>query len=209
MTSGFPFLRATKHPARLGSSKPTIGSHDVISTTARGLSCEPADLSQRGTCRRSGTPGHRAAAAGDLSLRATRLVESEPHPLSRSGRHRPRLPLSSLPRREHSHQASLHRNRLGRGTRVERSRPLPGLERHPEQPAASLDCGRRPGDRVSQPVGLQQREHLRLRGPPGLLRARGAPCGALRAVRRSDGHRRFVRGQAAELAQRRCGPPRR
>ena len=37
--------------------------------------------------------------------------------------------------------------------------------------------------RVPQPVGLQQRQHLRLRGPPALLRARRTPRRPLRARR--------------------------
>ena len=57
--------------------------------------------------------------------------------------------------------------------------------------------------------GLQQRQHVRLRGPPDQLRARRPPRGPLRAERHGDGDRREVPGQAAEFAERRRGASRR
>ena len=56
------------------------------------------------------------------------------------------------------------------------SRPLSGLERHPEQPADALDRGRRSRVRLPHALEQQQRQHLRLSGPADLLRAsrRGA-----------------------------------
>ena len=62
---------------------------------------------------------------------------------------------------------------------------------------------------LPQPVRQQQRQHLRLRGPPALLRARQPPRRPLRAERQGHGDRRQVRGQAPQLAQRRGRPSRR
>ena len=67
--------------------------------------------------------------------------------------------------------------------------PLPRVERHPEQPAAALDRGRRPRQRVPRAVEQQQRQHLRLPGPAALVRAPHAARGALRARRLGDRHR--------------------
>ena len=69
---------------------------------------------------------------------------------------------------------------------MERSGPLPGVERHPEQPAAALARGRRPRQRLPHAVEQQQRQHVRLPGPPALLRAPDAPRRPLRARRLGD-----------------------
>ena len=89
------------------------------------------------------------------------------------------------------------------GPGLERRRPLPRLERHPEQPPAALARGRRPRLGVPHAVQQLQRQHLRLPGPPALLRAPDAARRALRARRLDHGPRRQLRGQAAQLAQRR------
>ena len=86
---------------------------------------------------------------------------------------------------------------------MERAGALPGLERHPEQPAAALARGRRPRQRVPHAVEQQQRQHLRFPGPAALLRAPDAPRRALRARRLDHRHRRRVQRQAAQLAERR------
>ncbi len=59
-----------------------------------------------------------------------------------------------------------------------------------------------------QSVGLQQREHVRLRRPSTLVRTRRTPRGALRARWKRDGDRRQVQRQAAEFAERRGGASR-
>ena len=63
--------------------------------------------------------------------------------------------------------------------------------------------------RVPQPVEQQQRQHVRLPGPPALLRASHPARGPLRARRLGDRARRGVQRQAAELAQRRGAASRR
>ena len=128
-------------------------------------------------------------------------------PVSRPGHRRARSALPPLHRRQHADQAAAHRHAVGRRAGVERRRPLPGLERHPEQRADALDRRRRPRHRVPQPVRLQQRQHVRLRRAAALLRARRPPRRALRAERHGHGDRREVPGQAAELAERRRRAP--
>ena len=81
--------------------------------------------------------------------------------------------------------------------------PLSRVERHPEQPAAPLARGRRARQRVPHAVEQQQRQHVRLPGPPALLRAPHPARGALRARRLGDRHRGMLQRQAAQLAQRR------
>ena len=88
---------------------------------------------------------------------------------------------SAVHRRQHGDQAALHRHAVVRRAGVERRRPLSGLERHPEQRADALDRGRRPRHGVSQSVRQQQRQHVRLRGPAALVRARRPARRALRA----------------------------
>ena len=84
---------------------------------------------------------------------------------------------------EHTDQAAPHGDALGRRSGLERRGALPGVERHPEQRSDALDRRRRPRHRLPQPVGLQQRQHLRLRGPAALLRARRPPRRPVRAQR--------------------------
>ena len=105
--------------------------------------------------------------------------------------------------RQHADPPPAHRHALGRGAGMERRRPLPGVERHPQQRPVALGRGRRPGQRVPQSVGPQQRQHLRPAGPPAVLRALRAPRRPLRARRVDHRHRRALPGQAAQLAQRR------
>ncbi len=59
------------------------------------------------------------------------------------------------------------------------------------------------------PSNNSQRQHLRLPGPPALLRAPDAAGGALRARRLDHGPGRQLRGQAAQLAERRRAASRR
>ena len=92
---------------------------------------------------------------------------------------------------------------LGRRAGVERRRPLSGVERHPEQRPDALDRRRRPRHDVPQSVGLQQRQHVRLRRPAALLRARRPPRRPLRANGTVTVIAEQVSGQAAELAERR------
>ena len=85
--------------------------------------------------------------------------------------------------------APVDRRAVVGGPGVERPGPLSRVERHPEQPPAALARGRRPRQRVPQPVEQQQRQHVRLPGPPALLRAPDPARGPLRARRLGDGHR--------------------
>ena len=107
------------------------------------------------------------------------------------------------------HPATVDRRAVVGRTGVERAGTLSGVERHSQQPATALARGRRAGERLPQPVEQQQRQHLRLPGPPAVLRAPDAPRGALRARRLGDRARRRLRRQEAELAQRRRAPSRR
>ena len=105
------------------------------------------------------------------------------------------------------HPAALDRRPLVGGAGVERPGALPRLERHPQQPAAPLAGGQRPRERLPPAVEQQQRQHVRLPGPPALLRAPHAPGRPLRARRLDHGARGLVRGQAPQLAERRRPPP--
>ena len=59
------------------------------------------------------------------------------------------------------------------------------------------------------PVEQQQRQHVRLPGPPALVRAPHAPRGPLRERRLDHAHRRQVQRQAPELTERRRAASRR
>ena len=124
-----------------------------------------------------------AAAAGLAGSDAARLGRRRAAAVSGSGHRRARPALPPLHHLQHADQAAAHRHAVGRRPGLERRRPLPGLERHPEQRPAALDRGRRPRHDLPQPVRQQQRQHLRLRGPADLLRARQPPRGPLRAER--------------------------
>ncbi len=105
--------------------------------------------------------------------------------------------------------ASVDRSAVGRRAGLERAGPLPRVQRHPEQPADALHRGRRPGHGVPDAVQQQQRQHLRLPRPADFVRASDAARGPLRARRLDHRAGRFVRGQAAQLAQRCRRPSRR
>ncbi len=76
------------------------------------------------------------------------------------------------------------------------------VQRCEGQHAVSLYLGKRRGHAVPQAVVQQQRQRLRLPGPPAFDPGFLPPRGAVGAGRIDDGDRRFVRGQAAEFAQR-------
>ena len=82
-------------------------------------------------------------------------------------------------------------------------RPLPGLERHPEQPADALASRTTAASPCSAAVQQQQRQHLRLPGPADLLRALTRRVVRYELDGSVDGPRRLLQGQAAQLAQRR------
>ena len=94
-----------------------------------------------------------------------------------------RAGLRRAPAAQRADPAPVDGRALGGGAGVERAGPLPGVERHPQQPAAALDRGRRARQRVPHAVEQQQRQHLRLPGSAALLRARHPARGALRARR--------------------------
>ena len=92
------------------------------------------------------------------------------------------------------------RHAVGGGPGLERRRPVPRLERHPEQRADALDGRRRPRHGLPQPVGLQQRQHLRL------SRAASCPASTADAASplRADGRSRSLpTGSTASASTRR------
>lgn len=123
--------------------------------------------------------------------------------LRRSGRDHRRSVVQRAPAGERADPAPVDGGALVGGAGVERPGALPRLERHPQRPAAALAGGRRSRHRVPRAVEQQQRQHVRLPGPPALVRAPDTARGALRERRRRHADRRPVRRQAAELAQRR------
>ena len=60
---------------------------------------------------------------------------------------------------------------LGRRAGLERRGPLCRLERHSQQRANALAQRRWPRQQIPRSLALQQRQHIRLRGPADLLRA--------------------------------------
>ena len=132
---------------------------------------------------------------------AARLVEARAGTLPRSGHRGAGSSLPPLHHLQHVYQTAAHRHVVGRRSRLERRRPVSRLERHPEQPAAAMDRGRRAGDDVQESSRVQQREHVRLPGPAALVRARRAACGAVRTERNRDDDRGALPGEAPELAE--------
>ena len=106
---------------------------------------------------------------------------------------------------QYAHPASLHRNPLGGGTRLERSGALPGLERHSQRPSTSLAGRGRTRERLPVPLGKQQREYVRLPGTSDLLRTWDPAGCALRAGRHGHGAGRRVGRETAQRSQRRGG----
>ena len=102
------------------------------------------------------------------------------------------------------------RHALGRGPGLVRRRPLPALERHPQQPHHALGRGDRRRQRLPQAVEQRQRQHPRPPGP-----AASPASTTTRRVTRTEydgthhGADRQVRRQAAQLAERHRGQVRR
>ena len=148
------------------------------------------------------------AAGAARGGRAARRLGAEPA-LSRPVRPHPRSELHAVPRQPGQGGAARHGVPLVRGPGVVRRRPLSRVERHPEQPAPEMGGGNGRGQRVPPAVALRQRQHARPPGTAADLRARRA-AGDADGIRRHDHRdRRTLRGQAAELAQRRRVPLRR
>ena len=81
-------------------------------------------------------------------------------------------------------RAPVSRHDVGGGPGVERRRPLPDLERHPEQRAAALDRGRRQrAPQFRYPSNNSNGNTFDYSGPAGRVRARHAARGPLRARR--------------------------
>ena len=114
----------------------------------------------------------RAAEHGDQPAARFRPERRAEHLFLGSGRHRGRSVASTAWRSRTRPIQRLWTGALwAEGPAWNAEGTLPGLERHPEQPADALDRGRRPRDRVPHAVEQQQRQHLRLPGPADLLRA--------------------------------------
>ena len=88
--------------------------------------------------------------------------------------------------RQRRRRAHRHGLPLGGGAGLVRRRPLPALERHPQQPDHALGGGDRRGQRLPRAVAQHQRQHARPPGPPGHLRARCAPGDPDRARRHAS-----------------------
>ena len=94
---------------------------------------------------------------------------------------------------------------MGRGAGLVRRPPLPGLERHPQQPHAAVGRGNGRGDPVPEPLELRQRPHPRPAGPSCLMRAPDQAGDRDRTRRLDHGAHRPVRWQTAQRTQRRGG----
>ena len=95
-----------------------------------------------------------------------------------------------------------HRLSVGRGSGLVERGPVFRVQRRAGQHPVSLPVGQPAGDAVPQAVQQQQRQFVRFPGAPALDRGLLPPRGALGTRRHDDGDRRFVRRQAAELAER-------
>ena len=136
--------------------------------------------------------------------RRPRLVRCGARALPRARRRGARPALRALPHRQHAAPAPAHRHALWAegppGTPV--GRYLVWSDIPNDVQMRWLD-GRRARERHAQSVGQQQRQHVRPRGPPDLVRARQPARRPLRARRLRDGAGRALERQAAERAQRR------
>ena len=81
--------------------------------------------------------------------------------------------------------------------------PLPGVQRHPEQPNASLGRVQRRRGGLPLAVELRERPHPRPRGPPGQLRAERPAGHPDRTSRDGDRARRPDRREAIQQSERR------
>ena len=192
----------------MASDLPDIVNHTPLSRRALltrvGLAAGAAVVAPRIARAQSGP--HGAAQHGHDPAARLRAERGADHLLHGSGRPHRRPDVQRARPAQQRHPAAVDRRALVGGAGVERPGALPGLERHPQQPAAALARGRRPRERLPHAVEQQQRQHVRLPGPPALLRAPDAPRRALRARRLDHGPRRLVRRQAAQLAERRRPP---
>ena len=205
-----PAVRDPIHNSRKHSLRGGYGSDD--SAHGRVYSVGPSHLShghaRRGGCRARNSAGAgRPATAGFAGPDAARLVEA------RAGTEIP-IPTSSrsIPVSAVTSSATRSIRRLHIGTLWAEGPAWNGVGRYlvwsdiPNnvQMRWIEEDGAR--DDVPQSVGLQQRQHVRLRGAAALVRARRAPGRPIRTQRDRHGHRREVPGQAIELAERRRGP---
>src|SRR6267143_1920779 len=156
---------------------------------------EQEGVSQSGSGRRR--------AGGDAARRSTNCgsVAAEPA-LSGSGHQDRRPGLRALSPRAREGGENRLGHALERGAGVVRRRPLPFVERHPEQPHHEVGGGNRRGQRVPQALEQRQRQYARPPGKAPHLRARHAARDAHRARRRDQRDRRPLRRQAAQLAER-------
>ena len=186
-----------------------------MSQPLTGLSCAQGEFSRRPlVTRRSVLTGAIAAAVVGQGARPQPPAQAaSPHPTPRdwSGREPVRYPDPDIvaldPRFAKYVMFNTPIERLytgalwAEGPAWNARGQVPRLERHPERPAAALDRRRRPRQDVPQPVGQQQRQHVRLRGPAALVRARHPPRRALRARWQRHGA-----GRASSTASRSIRP---
>ena len=152
--------------------------------------------------RRALVDGWRSGSARVQRTGSVRAVEAD-RALSGSRRAGARSGVRQVPARHRGGRAARHRRALERRSGVDRRRTLPAVERHPEQRHHALGRDQRHGHRIPQARRLLERSHARSPGPPDRLRARAAPRHAHRARRPDQRARRPLRGQAAQLAERR------
>ena len=178
------------------------GSRRGAPTSGRPGRLRPARLPGRGGDRRG---RHRHVGRGHgTQLRAGR---DRPLPGPRHRRTRQAVPGQA---RQHADPAALHRHPVGRGLRLVRHQPLPGVERHPACGEPALARGGRPcRPPLPRLLAPQQRQHLRFRGPADQLLPRARQRHPLRVGRHRHRARDRVRGAALQRPQRRHGAPRR
>ena len=123
-------------------------------------------------------------------------------PLSRPGHRRRSTRASPSTRSATRHPAALHRHAAGPKGRPGAARAATWSGATSPTTAQMRWLEEDGHVSVFRAVRLQQRQHLRLRGPAALLRARPAPRVPLRARRHRHRHRRQVQRQAAQRAER-------
>ena len=137
------------------------GSHHRCRGRGSGL-CTSAGC---GTSGGAGRSGRFRYASDDARLFAGRAAGR----VSRPGHHHLRSGVQRASRQQHSHPSAVDGRHVVRGTGLVQPGSVPGLERYPQQPSTPVAGGKRAGFGLPVALEQQQREHLRLPGPPDLL----------------------------------------